>query len=196
MAILANQQPGMETHNLNYQGGMVSSWNKFCFTGGYMEASVSLPGVNNIVGLWPTIWTLGNLGRAGYGASLEGMWPYTYDACDVGTAPNQTFNGLPLAATQGGDPTENGVLSFFSGQWLSRCTCKGDSHPGPMHADGTFVGRAAPEIDMFEAQITGEPLTGQVSQSAQWAPFNAGYIWQNTSANEIIPNPSLTALRF
>ncbi|KAG1851404.1 beta-glucan synthesis-associated protein-domain-containing protein [Suillus subluteus] len=42
------------------------------------------------------------------------------------------------------------------------------SHPGPMHADGTFVGRVAPEIDMFEAQITGEPLTGQVSQPAQW----------------------------
>ena len=26
-----------------------------------------------IVGLWPAIWTLGNLGRAGYGASLDGM---------------------------------------------------------------------------------------------------------------------------
>ena len=40
---------------------------------------------------------MGNLGRAGYGASLEGMWPYTYDACDVGTLPNQTHNGAPLA---------------------------------------------------------------------------------------------------
>lgn len=51
----------------------MTSWNKFCFTGGYIEANVSLPGVNNIVGLWPAIWTMGNLGRAGYGASLEGM---------------------------------------------------------------------------------------------------------------------------
>ncbi|KIK46662.1 glycoside hydrolase family 16 protein [Suillus luteus UH-Slu-Lm8-n1] len=183
-----------DTHGLNYQGGMITTWNKFCFTGGYIEASVSLPGVNNIVGLWPAIWTLGNLGRAGYGASLEGMWPYTYDACDVGTAPNQTFNGLPLAATQGGDSSQNGVLSFLPGQRLSRCTCKGESHPGPMHSDGTYVGRAAPEIDMFEAQITGDPLTGQVSQSAQWGPFNAGYIWKNTSDNEIIPNPSVTVL--
>lgn len=183
-----------DTHSLNYQGGMISTWNKFCFTGGYIEASVSLPGVNNIVGLWPAIWTLGNLGRAGYGASLEGMWPYTYDACDVGTVPNQTLNGLPLAATQGGDTSQNGVLSFLPGQRLSRCTCKGESHPGPMHSDGTYVGRAAPEIDMFEAQITGDPLTGQVSQSAQWGPFNAGYIWKNTSDNEIIPNPSVTVL--
>jgi hypothetical protein len=52
---------------------MIQSWNKFCFTGGYIEVSVSLPGVTDIVGLWPAVWTMGNLGRAGYGASLEGM---------------------------------------------------------------------------------------------------------------------------
>ncbi|KAF8843079.1 glycoside hydrolase family 16 protein [Paxillus ammoniavirescens] len=178
-----------ETHDLQYQGGE----NKFCYTGGYIEANVSLPGVNNVVGFWPAIWTLGNLGRAGYGASLEGLWPYTYDACDVGTVANQSVNGQPVAATEGGDPSQGGLLSYLPGQRLSRCTCPGESHPGPKHSDGTFVGRAAPEIDMFEAQITGTPLTGQVSQSAQWAPFNAGYIWQNTSANEVIPNPSISA---
>lgn len=47
--------------------------NKFCFTGGLFEASVQLPGTNNVVGMWPAIWTMGNLGRAGYGATLEGM---------------------------------------------------------------------------------------------------------------------------
>jgi beta-glucanase (GH16 family) len=52
---------------------MVTTWNKFCFTGGLFEANVSLPGQNNIAGLWPAVWTMGNLGRAGYGASLEGM---------------------------------------------------------------------------------------------------------------------------
>ncbi|KII90597.1 glycoside hydrolase family 16 protein [Plicaturopsis crispa FD-325 SS-3] len=179
-----------ETHGLHYQGGMMSTWNKFCMTGGYVQASVTLPGVNNIVGLWPAVWAMGNLGRAGYGATLEGTWPYTYDSCDVGTAPNQTMNGLPIAATVNGDKGNGGVLSYLPGQRLSRCTCPGESHPGPMHSDGTYVGRAAPEIDMFEAQITGTPLTGQVSQSAQWAPFNAEYQWFNTSDNEIIPNPS------
>ena len=96
---------------------------------------------------------MGNLGRAGYGASLEGMWPYTYDACDVGTAPNQTINGQPVNATINGDPSNDDALSFLPGQKLSRCTCPGESHPGPMHADGTFVGRSAPEIDIFEAQV-------------------------------------------
>lgn len=61
-----------ETHQLHYQGGMMSTWNKFCFTGGLVEAAVTLPGVNNIVGLWPAVWAMGNLGRAGYGATLEG----------------------------------------------------------------------------------------------------------------------------
>ncbi|CCM00674.1 uncharacterized protein FIBRA_02713 [Fibroporia radiculosa] len=181
-----------ETHNLQYQGGMLSTWNKFCFTGGYVEANVSLPGVNNIVGLWPAIWTMGNLGRAGYGASLQGLWPYSYDSCDVGTVANQTVDGQPAAATEGGDPSADGVLSYLPGQRLSRCTCPGQSHPGPKHSDGTFVGRAAPEIDMFEAQITGTPPMGQVSQSAQWAPFNAGYLWDNSSANEVIANPSIS----
>jgi hypothetical protein len=41
----------------------MTSWNKFCFTGGLIEASVTLPGINNVVGLWPAIWTLGNLGE-------------------------------------------------------------------------------------------------------------------------------------
>lgn len=97
------------------------------------------------------------------------QWPYTYDACDVGTAPNQTINGLPVAATVNGDPVANGALSYLPGQRLSRCTCPGEAHPGPKHSDGTFVGRAAPEIDVFEAQISGDPLRGAVSQSAQWA---------------------------
>ena len=35
------------THRL---AGMIQSWNKFCFTGGYIEASISLPGSPDIPG--------------------------------------------------------------------------------------------------------------------------------------------------
>lgn len=181
-------------NNLNYTSGLISSWNKFCFTGGMVLVSVSLPGANDITGLWPAVWTMGNLGRVGYGASLDGMWPYSYDSCDVGTAPNQTHNGQPAAALTNGDPSNGDVLSYLPGQRLSRCTCPGESHPGPVHSDGTYVGRSAPEIDIFEAQISGEPLMGEVSQSAQWAPMNAAYEWYNTSGNFAITNPSITTL--
>ena len=71
----------------------MQTWNRFCFTGGYIEASVSLPGRSDVAGLWPAVWTMGNLGRAGYGGSLDGMWPYTYDSCDVGTLANQSLDG-------------------------------------------------------------------------------------------------------
>ncbi|KAG2015457.1 beta-glucan synthesis-associated protein, variant 3 [Coprinopsis cinerea AmutBmut pab1-1] len=181
------------THGMDYQGGLISSWNKFCFTGGYIETSVMLPGANNILGLWPAIWTMGNLGRAGYGASLEGVWPYSYDSCDVGTAPNQTINGQPIAATQNGNAA-NGALSFLPGQRLSRCTCRGENHPGPRHPDGSFVGRAAPEIDIFEAQIDRNTLVAGVSQSAQWAPFDDQYTWDSSPENMIIPDPSISTL--
>lgn len=58
----------------------------------------------------------------------------------------------------------------------------------------------------------GTPLIGQVSQSAQWAvsikfrqqvqtfhlvyfqPFNRAYNWLNTSDNEVLANPSISAL--
>jgi beta-glucan synthesis-associated protein KRE6 len=87
LEITLSKQP---SHGLDYRGGMLATWNKFCFTGGMVLASVTLPGQNNVSGLWPAIWfvtsfsfalishfalnrTLGNLGRVGYGATMEGM---------------------------------------------------------------------------------------------------------------------------
>jgi hypothetical protein len=82
---------------------------------------------------------MGNLGRAGYGSTTDGTWPYSvnflvligvertltrtqYDSCDWGTLPNQTFNGMPAAALSGGDPSVGGALSFLPGEWhLSFC---------------------------------------------------------------------------
>lgn len=71
----------------------------------------------------------------------------------MGTVANQSINGQPEAAIQNGDPYNNGLLSFLPGQRLSRCTCSGESHPGPLHKDKSYVGRSAPEIDMFEAEV-------------------------------------------
>ncbi|KIJ64320.1 glycoside hydrolase family 16 protein [Hydnomerulius pinastri MD-312] len=194
LAITLTKEDPATNHNLTYKSGMICYRNKFCFTGGLIEASVVLPGSNNVHGLWPAVWTMGNLGRAGFGASLEGLWPYSYDSCDVGTLPNQTYPGMskPLAATVNGDPDHGNVLSFLPGQRLSACTCPGESHPGPVRKNGDYVGRSAPEIDIFEATV--DYGIGKVSQSAQWAPFNAAYQWLNTTDNLKIYDPNVTVL--
>ncbi|KAF8222000.1 hypothetical protein L208DRAFT_1324794, partial [Tricholoma matsutake] len=33
-----------DNHNQSYHSGMLQSWNKFCFTSGYIEMDVNLPG--------------------------------------------------------------------------------------------------------------------------------------------------------
>ena len=53
----------MPIGNLNYRSGMLQSWNKFCFTTGYIEVSMSMPDTSSVSGLWPGVWTMGNLVR-------------------------------------------------------------------------------------------------------------------------------------
>ena len=43
-------------------------------------------------------------------------------------------------------------------------------------------------------QVKGAKLSGQVSQSGQWAPFNYAYLWFNTSQNLQIEDPSISVL--
>ncbi|KAK9239738.1 beta-glucan synthesis-associated protein-domain-containing protein [Lipomyces kononenkoae] len=145
-------------HNLDYRSGMLQSWNKLCFKGGAYEVSASLPGLGEKPGLWPGIWTMGNLGRPGYLATTEGVWPYAYNECDVGITPNQS-------STDG--------ISFLPGQRLSACTCNGEDHPNP----GT--GRGAPEIDALEGangNINATYKVGLASQSLQVAPYDIWYM--------------------
>ena len=46
-----------------FVGGQLSSWNRLCFQGGYLEAATGCPGAPGDSGLWPAVWTLGNLAR-------------------------------------------------------------------------------------------------------------------------------------
>ncbi|KAJ9100468.1 hypothetical protein QFC21_003507 [Naganishia friedmannii] len=190
LVITMTQEP---IHDLNFKSGMIQSWNKVCFSGGvYIEVSVSLPGNNYIGGFWPGVWTFGNLGRAGHGATTEGMWPYTYDTCDIGTLPNQTYhNGTGPDATLHSNNGES--VSFLPGQRLSRCTCGNNpDHPGPKLSDGSYRGRSSPEIDLIEAQINTDHSKGEMSQSLQLAPFDAGYWPFNTSSDYTQYDSSIT----
>ncbi|KIR25912.1 glucosidase [Cryptococcus deuterogattii 99/473] len=186
LVITINQQ---EIHDLNFRSGMLQSWNQMCFQYSiYIETSVSLPGNNNVGGFWPGVWMMGNLGRPGYGATTDGTWPYSYDSCDYGTLANQTNpqgTGPEGALTSGAN---DGPISYLPGQRMSSCTCKGEDHAGP---DVTY-GRGVPEIDVLEGQIDLTVNRGQVSQSAQFAPFDAGYEFLNTSKGAIQYDTDIT----
>jgi beta-glucanase (GH16 family) len=133
-------------HGLTYRSGMLQSWNQLCFKGGVMEVSASLPEPAGVPGLWPGIWTLGNLARPGYEATSNGVWPYSYDQCDAGITPNQSsYDGI----------------SYLPGQRLASCVCAGEDHPSP----GT--GRGAPELDALEAAAQYDMRVGVVTQSSQ-----------------------------
>ncbi|CCH46962.1 Beta-glucan synthesis-associated protein KRE6 [Wickerhamomyces ciferrii] len=152
---LTLRMDAFENHDLFYRSGMLQSWNQMCFTQGYLEVSSKLPNYGNVTGLWPGIWTLGNLARPGFLASAEAVWPYSYDSCDAGITPNQS-------STDG--------ISYLYGQRLSACTCDGEDHPNP----GT--GRGAPELDILEGEVDTTLGTGLASQSFQVAPYDIWYI--------------------
>jgi hypothetical protein len=101
----------------------------------------------------------------------------------VGTLPGQVQNGVPAEAMSGNndDKTAKGAVSLLPGQRLSACTCAADAamHPGPRRKDGTFVGRSAPEIDVFEQQLgTVQKDKAEISQSAQFAVCT-DWMWSN-----------------
>lgn len=165
-----------QTHGLDYRSGMLQGWNHMCFKGGILEASISLPGRGNVSGLWPGFWVMGNLGRPGYTATTDGMWPYSYDhICDAGITANQSSND---------------GISYLPGMRLPACTCSGQDHPNQGKS------RSAPEIDAIEASVgkinpAGDTV-GTASQSAQIAPFD---LWYNPNYDHMaIFNPEHTSI--
>jgi len=65
----------------HFKSAMLQTWNKFCFTGGIIEAQVQLPGKSEIGGLWPAFWLLGNLARHTYVGSSAHIWPWSSNVC-------------------------------------------------------------------------------------------------------------------
>ncbi|KAL6780778.1 hypothetical protein ACKKBF_B11790 [Auxenochlorella protothecoides x Auxenochlorella symbiontica] len=160
-AVTQGVDGSMKEVSSKYASGMVTSWNKFCFTGGYIEVSAQLPGDDVTPGFWPAIWMMGNLARPGYLATAEGMWPYSYSTCD--------------------DAARKVAWSTLPGQRFSACMDR------PGQDRGRFGweqgrGRGAPEVDLIEvglgyrkvdkkgrAKGAGSPPTA--SHSLQMAPL-------------------------
>ena len=140
----------------NFKSGMVNSWNKFCYTGGYLEMSVKFPGDDKVPGFWPAFWVMGNLGRAGYMPSTGGFWPYSYSQCGKGSNSSSAIPG-----------------SLVPDQKVSACPSDPED---PNFVNRTLYGfeegkaRNAPEFDVFEAVVV-RGVGLEVSQTLQMAPL-------------------------
>lgn len=77
-----DEDPKKKLHEKkHFRSAMLQSWNKFCFTGGIVEAKVTLPGKGSVGGLWPAFWLLGNLARHTYVGSSQHVWPWSSNVC-------------------------------------------------------------------------------------------------------------------
>ena len=77
----------------HFKSAMLQSWNKFCFTGGIIEAEVQLPGKHDVSGIWPAFWLLGNLARHTYVGSTNHVWPWSSDICTNKSQTAQRISG-------------------------------------------------------------------------------------------------------
>ena len=76
----------------HFRSAMIQTWNKFCFTGGIIEAEVQLPGHSTVGGLWPAFWLLGNLARHTYVGSTNHIWPWSSTQCNDKARHAQRIN--------------------------------------------------------------------------------------------------------
>ena len=111
-----------------YASGSVQGWNKFCLQGGIVDVSYTLPGKPGVPGVWPGIWMMGNLGRATFTLSTEGLWPWTYNGCE--REIERTSGQLISACTHHAEESELSTLSGLNGA----------------------QGRGVPEIDILETR--------------------------------------------
>eukprot|EP00966_Prymnesium_polylepis_P091219 2111281-Prymnesium_polylepis.1 len=101
-----------------------------------------MPGVSSQNGLWPAFWLMGNLGRATFIDSTDGIWPFSFDSCLE-------------------DDNETCTANSCRSQKISAC----DDDPG--YGLKANQGRGSPEIDVLEvmpgASTVAEPCGSSVS---------------------------------
>mmetsp|Transcript_41360 Transcript_41360/g.49623 ORF Transcript_41360/g.49623 Transcript_41360/m.49623 type:complete len:620 (+) Transcript_41360:163-2022(+) len=85
----------------HFRSAMINSWNKFCVTGGIIEAEVQLPGFKDVGGLWPALWLLGNLARHTFDGTSKHIWPWSTHECTEHNMDTQKINGCLNAVHYG-----------------------------------------------------------------------------------------------
>ncbi|TMW60587.1 hypothetical protein Poli38472_000629 [Pythium oligandrum] len=149
--IITTTKPKHKYRGTTYVSGSLQSWNKFCYTGGYVEVKAVLPGKWGIPGTWPALWIMGNIGRATYLGSQDGTWPWSFDSCAPWVEKAQEVEQMINACGNLTDPDVPG------------------SYP-EMYGLNKNQGRGATEIDIMEAQIQVKDQPAMISTSLQIRP--------------------------
>lgn len=197
---------------------------------------MSFPGNSKIMGFWPGAWTMGNLGRPGYGATNHGVWPYTYNECAFLTSWRRAKGAgrLTLAAqatsarfrtkpgqmapipSRPGRPATQAMVARCRGCLVSVCrparalakitpdratvlvearlrvsSCVA-RRPAEDNTNALVAALArclAVDINEMQVDLSG---VGSTSQSIQFAPIDAGYLWKNETPETTMFNTSIT----
>ena len=127
-----------------FRSALLHSWDKFCFTGGYVEVKVRQPGTLEGAGVQAAVRLVGDLALVGGLNATPGLWPFSYGHCDAvardGQAdwPNSRVGAQRHSACGGG-----GEYGFAPG-----------------------VGRGAPEVALFEMAAPAAALGGATLRTA------------------------------
>lgn len=94
LALTANSE-SCNGHTQPYTSGMITTYNKWTYTYGYLEARVWIPGSNGVIADWPSAWAVGNNWPAG--GELDVMEGLGGSACwhfhDPSGGPGGCANG-------------------------------------------------------------------------------------------------------
>ncbi|GLD91630.1 hypothetical protein PINS_up000163 [Pythium insidiosum] len=165
--IITTTKPKEKYRGAEYVSGSLQSWNKFCYTGGFVEVRAILPGKWGIPGTWPALWIMGNLGRATFLGSQEGTWPWSYDYC--GPWVEESQNVIQKISACGNLTDKDDPESYPERYGLNR-----------------HQGRGATEIDIMEAQIKAKDQPAYISTSLQIRPSLQDDL---RPASETLPKP-------
>ncbi|CEG43044.1 glycosyl family 48 [Plasmopara halstedii] len=165
--IITTSKPKNRYLGTKYVSGSIQTWNKFCYTGGYVEVKAILPGKWGIPGTWPAIWIMGNIGRAPFLGSQDGTWPWSFDVCAPYVEKVEKVK-----------------------QKINACGNLTDKHNRKsypeMYGLNPFQGRGATEIDVIEAQIRARDEPAYISTSLQIRP---SLYDDMRPASETLPGP-------
>ncbi|KAJ0397503.1 hypothetical protein ATCC90586_003768 [Pythium insidiosum] len=165
--IITTTKPKKKYRGAEYVSGSLQSWNKFCYTGGFVEVRAILPGKWGIPGTWPALWIMGNIGRATFLGSQEGTWPWSYDYCGPWVEKGQ--NVIQKISACGNLTDEDDPDSYPEKYGMNR-----------------HQGRGATEIDIMEAQIKAKDQPAFISTSLQIRPSLQDDL---RPASETLPQP-------